>query len=363
MIKTDIPSIFKPEDMPYLKKRYSFLENAVLSAPRDGERADSVRDGWVCFYEIAFKLGLRLPFHRIINMVLKYFNLAPGQLMPNGWRYLLGLIVLSEQLGQHIDMPIFLHFFYLKPDGEGRYAFYARRQTKLLTGAPTRPNLLSIYAALNQNARLSTNSEQNNSIDTLHAAGKNLNLLLSAKSFRAIGYWPSQQKKLGANTYQHQHDPPTEPPYQGILFSPQNSLYSHSCVECCYMPNQLTTLHLLTPIWKAKSTLQLKKPRRRKRKEKKSARKSRKSDPTQRVDPMPDKTVAISSDVIAPSTEETPPWKKQRLSSPQPTAKGKEPMVPAPKSNEPPAYKTNLGLKDGSSIRSDPKSNTPIADR
>ncbi|KAF3443049.1 hypothetical protein FNV43_RR16970 [Rhamnella rubrinervis] len=74
MIKTDIPSIFKPEDMSYLKKRYNFPENAVLLAPRDGERADSVRNGWVCFYEIAFKLGLRLPFHRIINMVLKYFN-------------------------------------------------------------------------------------------------------------------------------------------------------------------------------------------------------------------------------------------------------------------------------------------------
>ncbi|KAF3438759.1 hypothetical protein FNV43_RR21523 [Rhamnella rubrinervis] len=44
---------------------------------------------------------------------------------------------LSEQLGQHIDMPIFLHFFYLKPGGEGRYAFYARKQTKLSTGAPT----------------------------------------------------------------------------------------------------------------------------------------------------------------------------------------------------------------------------------
>ncbi|KAF3454944.1 hypothetical protein FNV43_RR05392 [Rhamnella rubrinervis] len=32
-------------------------------------------------------------------------------------------------------------------------------------------------------------------------------------------------------------------------------------------------------------------------------------------------------------------------------------MVPMPKSNEPPAYKTNLGLKDSSSIRLDPKSN------
>ncbi|KAF3432433.1 hypothetical protein FNV43_RR27173 [Rhamnella rubrinervis] len=213
LIKTDIPSIFKPEDMPYLKKRYGFPESAVLSAPVDGERADSVRDGWICFYEIAFKLGLKLPFHRIISMVLKYFNLAPGQLMPNEWRYLLGLIVLSEQLGQHIDMPIFLYFFYLKPGGEGRYAFYARKQTKLLTGAPTSDKgwkdryffvkkeglfdpvgpselgIRSVWAkrALNQSTKLFTNAEQNNSINVLRAAGKNLNLLLSAKSFRAVG--------------------------------------------------------------------------------------------------------------------------------------------------------------------------------
>ncbi|KAF3441556.1 hypothetical protein FNV43_RR15470 [Rhamnella rubrinervis] len=126
LIKTDIPSIFKPEDMPYLKERYCFPNNVVLSAPREREKADSVRDGWVCFYKIAFKLGLRLPFHRIINMVLNYSNLAPGQLMPNRWRYILGLIVLSERYGQTIDMPIFLHFFYLKPCKESRHAFYAR---------------------------------------------------------------------------------------------------------------------------------------------------------------------------------------------------------------------------------------------
>ncbi|KAF3454143.1 hypothetical protein FNV43_RR04590 [Rhamnella rubrinervis] len=192
--------------MPYLKKRYGFPENVILSAPADGERADSVRDGWICFYEIAFKLGLKLPFHHIISMVLKYFNLAPGQLMPNGWRYLLGLIVLSEQLGQHIDMSIFLHFFYLKSGREGRYAFYARKQTKLLTvhqraikagrtdtssskrgSIRSRPNSLSICAALNQSAKLSTNAEQNNSINVLRATGKNLNLLLSAKSFRVVG--------------------------------------------------------------------------------------------------------------------------------------------------------------------------------
>ncbi|KAF3442939.1 hypothetical protein FNV43_RR16857 [Rhamnella rubrinervis] len=137
LIQTDIPSIFKPEDMSYLKERYGFPNNDVLSVPRAGERADSIRDGWICFYDIAFKLDLRLPLHRIINMVLNYFNIAPEQLMANGWRYLLGLIVLSKRCNRPIDMPIFLHYFYLKPSEEGRYAFYARQQIRLLEEAPT----------------------------------------------------------------------------------------------------------------------------------------------------------------------------------------------------------------------------------
>ncbi|KAF3450270.1 hypothetical protein FNV43_RR06350 [Rhamnella rubrinervis] len=44
MIKTDIPSIFKPEDMPYLKKRYSFPKMQRLSAKR-WEKRLSVMDG------------------------------------------------------------------------------------------------------------------------------------------------------------------------------------------------------------------------------------------------------------------------------------------------------------------------------
>ncbi|KAF3455407.1 hypothetical protein FNV43_RR00032 [Rhamnella rubrinervis] len=55
--------------MTYLKERYSFANDIVLSTLREGERADSVHDGWICFYEIAFKIGLRFLFHRIIDMV------------------------------------------------------------------------------------------------------------------------------------------------------------------------------------------------------------------------------------------------------------------------------------------------------
>ncbi|KAF3458021.1 hypothetical protein FNV43_RR02684 [Rhamnella rubrinervis] len=73
LIKTDIPSIFKPENMSYLKERYCFPNNVVLSASREGERADFVRDEWVYFYKITFKLGLDFPF-TVINMVLNYYN-------------------------------------------------------------------------------------------------------------------------------------------------------------------------------------------------------------------------------------------------------------------------------------------------
>ncbi|KAF3445989.1 hypothetical protein FNV43_RR11167 [Rhamnella rubrinervis] len=84
--------------MSYLKERYSLPKKCCVIRSQRRRKANSICDGWICFYEIAFKLGLKLPFHRIINMVLSYFNLALGQLMSNCRRYLLGLIVLSERI-------------------------------------------------------------------------------------------------------------------------------------------------------------------------------------------------------------------------------------------------------------------------
>ncbi|KAF3443043.1 hypothetical protein FNV43_RR16964 [Rhamnella rubrinervis] len=327
LIKTDIPPIFKPEDMPYLKKRYGFPENAVLSAPVDKERGDSVRDGWVCFYEIAFKLGLRLPFHHIISMVLKYFNLAPGQLMPNEWHYLLGLIVLSEQLRQHINMPIFLHFFCLKPGEEGRYAFYARKQTKLLSGAPTSdkgwkdryffikkegPNLLSICAALNQSARLSINTKQNESIDILRAAEKNLNLLLTAKSFRSVGYWPSQKQAREASPSQ----PQAESISKGIPLLFIEASYTHILEGCIRLLYGEPT----DPLWASFPTIDMGKmkvapptaeqlaEKERRRKEKKAARKVSELGPSKDSEPTPGGTIIVKpKDLVVAATAKRSP--------------------------------------------------------
>ncbi|KAF3457313.1 hypothetical protein FNV43_RR01970 [Rhamnella rubrinervis] len=123
--------------MSYPKERYSMPSHVELSAPGPLERANSLLKGWVWFYEIAFKIGLRLPFHNIINMVLNFYNVALGQLMPNSWRYLLGLIVLSESRGLQIDMAMFMYFFYMKPNEEGRYTLCSETNPIRCSRPPT----------------------------------------------------------------------------------------------------------------------------------------------------------------------------------------------------------------------------------
>ena len=53
----------------------------------------------VCFFEVAFKNGLRFPFHPFIKRVLQHFNVYPSQLSPNFWGILVGLLVVLRDFG------------------------------------------------------------------------------------------------------------------------------------------------------------------------------------------------------------------------------------------------------------------------
>lgn len=117
-------------NQPYLWEEFEFFDSIVISASNEMERANLYCPDWVCFYDITFRIGVQLPLHIFMNMVLDHFQLAPSQLMPNGWCYLLGLIVLSKQYSLQIDITIFLNFFYLKPC-EGRFPFYPRRKVRI----------------------------------------------------------------------------------------------------------------------------------------------------------------------------------------------------------------------------------------
>ncbi|PON76326.1 hypothetical protein TorRG33x02_242660 [Trema orientale] len=63
-----------------------------MRLPNLVDRADSEVVRWTSFYEYTFKLGIRFPLPKLIRDVLIYFELALGQLMPNGWRLLMCLI-------------------------------------------------------------------------------------------------------------------------------------------------------------------------------------------------------------------------------------------------------------------------------
>ncbi|KAF3455871.1 hypothetical protein FNV43_RR00513 [Rhamnella rubrinervis] len=224
-------------------------------------------------------------------------------------------------------MPIFLHFFYLKPGGEGRYVFYARKQTKLLTGAPTSdkgwkdryffvkkegPNSLSICAALNQSAKLSTNTEQNNSINIRVAGKEPQPFTLRIISMRLL---------------------------YGELTDPLWA--SYPTVDMGKMKVAAPTAEQLAE-------------KERKRKEKKAARKAGGSGPNKQSKPTPGGTITVQpKDLrVAAAADKSPPHKKQRHLSPSAATKGKEPLAP----------QANLVLEDSSSIRSDSNLIAPIVD-
>ncbi|KAM0918539.1 hypothetical protein ACQ4PT_009041 [Festuca glaucescens] len=69
--------------------------------------------GSVCVYAHALETGLRFPLHAFFSEVLSHFGLAPGQLTPNGWRVLVGFVVLCHTTDVPPSLAVFRHFFSL----------------------------------------------------------------------------------------------------------------------------------------------------------------------------------------------------------------------------------------------------------
>ena len=74
----------------------------------------------VCFFEVAFKNGLRFPLHPFIKKVLQHFNVCPSQLLPNFWGILIGLLVVFRDKGLGVpSIAMFLDLFSVKEASEG----------------------------------------------------------------------------------------------------------------------------------------------------------------------------------------------------------------------------------------------------
>ncbi|KAK3034204.1 hypothetical protein RJ639_032784 [Escallonia herrerae] len=62
-------------------------------------------------YEGQIRLGYRLSMHPYANLFFNYYNMAPAQLMPNGWRKLLGLIYLVRTSGYPTTVHDFMRLY------------------------------------------------------------------------------------------------------------------------------------------------------------------------------------------------------------------------------------------------------------
>ena len=114
--------------MCLLREIYGIPRSVELRAPKEYEKADWDIPEWTCFYEYTLRLGFRFPIPQLVRRTLLYYDLAPGQLMPNTWRILLSLGVLSERHNIPFGMASLLHNYYLKENihDRGRYMLVPR---------------------------------------------------------------------------------------------------------------------------------------------------------------------------------------------------------------------------------------------
>uniref|UniRef100_A0ACD5XXZ6 Uncharacterized protein n=1 Tax=Avena sativa TaxID=4498 RepID=A0ACD5XXZ6_AVESA len=96
------------------------------------------RPGAVCVYAHALEAGLRFPLHPFFSDALSHFGLALSQLTPNGWRVLLGFVVLCHSVAVPPSVAVFRHFFSL-PSRKGWYGFKCKKGAGVLFTGLTSP--------------------------------------------------------------------------------------------------------------------------------------------------------------------------------------------------------------------------------
>ncbi|GMN55578.1 hypothetical protein TIFTF001_024686 [Ficus carica] len=122
------------EDLLDIRGRYGFLNKVQLRLPFPDKRADTVSEGWICMYTIYFECGLQLPIPPLLIQSMHHYQLAIPQLMPNGIRVFLGLIVLADEVGVEMSVDDILAIYYPQENSKDhdRYSMYPRRKKQVV---------------------------------------------------------------------------------------------------------------------------------------------------------------------------------------------------------------------------------------
>ncbi|KAK3032955.1 hypothetical protein RJ639_036126 [Escallonia herrerae] len=91
-------------------------------------------------YEEQANSGYRLPLHPFAIRFFKHYHMAPGQLVLNGWRKLVGLIYLVKTSGYKPDaidfMRVFFKIYFVKGVANCPGWYYIHSRQRLLKGGP-----------------------------------------------------------------------------------------------------------------------------------------------------------------------------------------------------------------------------------
>ncbi|GMN62571.1 hypothetical protein TIFTF001_031648 [Ficus carica] len=127
-------SVLTENDLSEIRGRFGFPNEVQLRLPMNNERADTVSEGYICMYIIYFESRLRLPLPPLLIECMHHYQLAIPQLMPNGMRVFLGLIVLSEEADIELSIDDVLAIYYPQENSKdhGRYSMYPQRKKQVV---------------------------------------------------------------------------------------------------------------------------------------------------------------------------------------------------------------------------------------
>ena len=96
LLPSSIKSKLINADLERIGTIYGILDEYQLRVANKKERMDWRSPGWVCYYEVAFVACFRFSFPKLVREFFAHFGISPSQVLPNVWRTLLALLVLSK---------------------------------------------------------------------------------------------------------------------------------------------------------------------------------------------------------------------------------------------------------------------------
>ncbi|KAK2983404.1 hypothetical protein RJ640_001352 [Escallonia rubra] len=128
------------ESIVELLKEYPLPPPFSARVPAIQELANYGTDLETSVYEGQIKSGYRIPMHPFAVAFFNHYKMAPGQLVPNGWRKLVGLIYLVQTSGYpvtvHDFMRLYLEVCFIKNVAKCDGWYYIHSRIRVIKGGP-----------------------------------------------------------------------------------------------------------------------------------------------------------------------------------------------------------------------------------